>query len=184
MNSDFSKADEILDDFDMASHLDHIIRLSEKYLHDKNNADIDKIIKESKDQGAELTDEQKDMLKNIGCSFHIHLEKEPDLPPKRAYVFMLKFGAQIYYSTKGPHQETHRIICHEIAHRLLHYGKSPKGKDFWRSCYVDGNNAAPEEAEATYFADKVLKKLSDKFNDSGFIDGFKYDIRSFELPIG
>jgi len=175
--NNFERVDELLKEFEIKTHLDHVIKLAQEYLIKQDKVllkDFKKRIRDKRirDKNYKITEEEKRVLdfeKEGKYFLRIELHKKPDWDSDKGYVYMFDWGAQIYFASGFGHSKKHKIICHEIGHILLHTKRNPQ------TCMLEKSDFDKNmEAEATYFADEILKKLSEKFKEDDFLDSFEY----------
>jgi len=156
---------EKLDGIRKATHLGGLIRAVEDYIFQEDRQPIIAEIKKIRDRqdeaklaGKDYPLEEKDrkvLSEDMsGKIFHISLHKTRHLANGKGFNLAFDNGVILNYFENCPTElETHFIICHELAHIVLHLTADENKNRYFPSL----DDAA--EAEADDFAVRILQRL-------------------------
>jgi len=168
-----SQIDVLIENVTNGNHLDALIRATEEYVFKKDYEFVmeikERIHRQMKfDKKYIPTTEEQEVLDSIrkrDLFYKIDI-KEIDIPKGTGYIFLYDNGATIFYSKNSSHFEQHFTIAHELGHILMHAERRIESKfKYKRKPTINSN----QESEADEFAEKILRKLSSKLKDPGFL---------------
>jgi hypothetical protein len=178
MKHGISGVGDIIDNFDTKRHLSFLFSVAMEYLYTNDKKIIDNI-NFKVGLGYKLCKHEKSIIRNKeNYGFYpivpLPLKGDEISREKFGSTTLFKRGAVIMYPYNLEHRLKHIIIAHEIGHILLH---TERGEDHIRRFSVPKTEEelVKREAEATYFAETILRNRSLQLKDGGFLTEIVYD---------